>query len=80
MPIELRKWFILLTFSLSAVLAYACWFYARAAIPSSETGAQMAITLLLMGAIPGFMLLLKFFMAILLIKIFPSLDGNTEQL
>ena len=79
MPIELRKWFQLLTASISLVLTFTCWFYARTAIPSSETGAQMALVFLFVGAVPGFMLQLKFFLAILLIKIFPSLDGHAEQ-
>lgn len=75
MPIELRKWFQLTIGILSLSMSGICWFMIRSYIPASAGGAQMALSILLMGASSGFFLILGKLMPLLIVKFFPGIEN-----
>ncbi|MBK1891291.1 hypothetical protein Undi14_14730 [Undibacterium sp. 14-3-2] len=75
MPIELRKWFQLTIGILSLSMSGICWFVIRSYIPPSAGGAQMALSILLMGASSGLFLILGKLMPLLIVKFFPGIEN-----
>jgi uncharacterized membrane protein YhdT len=74
MPIELRKWFQLFVVLLSILFTGLCWLAIRAYIPAADLGAQIAASALMIAAIPGFFSLLRLFLPLLLLKLWPGLE------
>lgn len=75
MPLELRKWFQILTGVLGLIAGWTCWFYVSAGLGSQAYGARLALILLVLGAILGFGRLLTLFLPPILTKIWPTLDS-----
>ena len=75
MPLELRKWFQASFGLLSIVLAFVCWLIVRSSLPASAEGAQLALALLFIGATTGFFNLLRIFMPLLIVKLWPGIEA-----
>lgn len=75
MPLELRKWFQVLTSMLGMVVAGLCWFIVRSAIEPRAHGAQLALVFLMVGALIGFGRILTIFLQLVLPKICARLDS-----
>jgi hypothetical protein len=75
MPLELRKWFQVLTSVLGMVAAGVCWFFVRSAIEPRAHGAQLALVFLTFGALIGFGRILTIFLPLVLPKIWKRLDS-----
>lgn len=75
MPLELRKWFQILTSVLGLVAGWTCWYYVSSALGSQASSARLALILLVLGAISGFGRLLTLFLPPVLTKIWPTLDS-----
>ena len=76
-PIERRKWFVVLIGSIGIAGASACLLVVRSALPSGAPGAHAALTLLFMGAMSGFVTLLNFLLPLLLLKLWPELEASS---
>jgi hypothetical protein len=79
MSIELRKWFQLTIAAISILLSAVCWFSIRSYIPALDVGAQIAVSALLtllIAAIPGFFQLFRIFVPLLVVKLWPEMQGD----
>jgi hypothetical protein len=74
MAIELRKWFQLFVVLLSILFTGLCWLAIRTYIPAADLGAQIGASALMIAAIPGFFSLLRLFLPLLLLKLWPGLE------
>jgi len=74
-PLELRKWFQLTIGILSLSMSGICWFMIRSYIPPSDGGAQMALSLLLIGSISGFFLIFSRLLPLLIVQFFPPIEN-----
>ncbi|MFZ6747760.1 hypothetical protein [Undibacterium sp. Ren11W] len=79
MPIELRKWFQLTVGAISILVSIVCWLSIRSYIPASDVGAQIAASVLQIAAIPGFFQLFRIFLPLLLVKLWPGMEGRKPE-
>jgi hypothetical protein len=75
MPVERRKWFIAFVGLLGLGAAAACVYFVHAALPGDSAGARVALAFLLMGAASGFVTLLNVLLPLVLVRLWPALDG-----
>ncbi len=76
MLIEQRKSFQITIVILSTALSMICWLILRPYIPKSDSLIQIAFTIILLAAIPGFMFTFKLLLPLIVSKIWPSLEGT----
>ena len=74
-PLELRKWFQILCYLLGLALAGSCYWVLRPLAQDQTTGVQLALSLLLIGALNGFERILTLFLPILLVKLWPRIES-----
>jgi hypothetical protein len=74
-PLELRKWFQILTAVLGLVAAFTCWFFVYSAIEPRAAGGQLALFFLVMGASSGFGRFFTTFLPLFLPRIWPGIDS-----
>jgi hypothetical protein len=74
-PVERRKWFILLIGFIGLAGAGVCLLVVRSALPSEAQGAHIALTLLFIGAMSGFVTILNLLLPLLLVKLWPGLEA-----
>lgn len=81
MLIEQRKSLQISIVILSTSLSMICWLILRPHIPKSDSLSQIAFTLTLLAAIPGFMFTFKLLLPLIINKVWPSLGatGNTPK-
>ena len=73
-PIEHRRWFNMLVSILGVSIALICLIVVRMQIPKSEQHVQLALALLFIGAVSGFIALFRLFLPLILLKIWPKLE------
>ena len=73
--IEQRKWFIASVGLLSLLASTACLLVVRSALPESAVGAETALALMFIGAVSGFARLLTLFIPLLILKLWPGIEG-----
>ena len=79
MPLEFRRSFKVVVGVLSFATSVVCFFLLRSALPASETGLQVALYVLFIGAIAGLDRLLTRFLPLLLLKLWPQLESPTSN-
>lgn len=75
-PIERRKWFVFLIGSVGIAGAGACLLVIRSALPSEAQGAHLALALLFMGAMGGYVTGLNSLLPLLVVKLWPGLEAS----
>lgn len=78
-PIERRKWFVLLIGFIGIAGAGVCLLVVRSALPSEAQGPHVALALLFMGAMSGFVTALNLLLPLLLLKVWPGLEASHPQ-
>lgn len=73
-PLELRKWFNVLVALLGIATAVICLLVVRSSLPAAALSAHIALTLLFVGAMGGFVTVLRLFLPFLVVKIWPSIE------
>jgi hypothetical protein len=79
MPLEFRTSFKVVVGAVGFATAVVCFFLLRSAVPTSETGLQVALYLLFIGAIAGFDRLLTRFLPLLLLRLWPQLESTKSK-
>ena len=74
-PLELRRWFNALVGLLGIATSVICFFVVRSALPETALSANVALTLLFLGAMGGFTTLLKLLLPLLIVKLWPSIEA-----
>ena len=73
-PLEHRRWFNMLVSILGVSIALVCFIVVRMQIAKSEQYVQLALALLFIGAVSGFIALFRLFLPLILLKIWPKLE------
>jgi hypothetical protein len=73
-PLEYKRWFNITVTILGASIALVCMLMIRSYIPKTDQHTQFALALLFIGAVSGFVGLLRLFLPLILVKVFPKLD------
>ena len=73
-PLEHRRWFNMLVSILGVSIALVCLIVVRMQIANSEQHVQLALALLFIGAVSGFIALFRLFLPLILLKIWPKLE------
>lgn len=71
MPLELRKGFQIAIALISLVLAATCWLLIRPYLKDADNAAQAAFATLSIVTVPGFTTVLRLFLPLILVKLFP---------
>ena len=79
LPIERRKWFVLLIGVVGIGAACVCLLVVRSSLPSEAGNAHIALTLLFVGAMSGFVTVLNLLLPLLLVKVWPGLEASRPQ-
>ena len=74
-PLELRKWFNVLIGLFSIATSVICVFVVRSALPETALSANVALTLMFLGAMGGFVTVLRLFLPLLIVKLWPSIEA-----
>lgn len=75
-PVECRRWFSFLVGFIALAVAVTCLQVVRSVLPTQADGAHWALTLLFVGAVNGFVHVLKLLLPLLLIKLWPELEDK----
>lgn len=73
-PLELRKWFNVLIGLFGIATSVICFFVVRSALPEAALSANVALSLLFLGAMGGFVTLLRLLLPLLIVKLWPTIE------
>lgn len=72
MPLELRKSFQITIGVISMALSAICWLLVRPYLQDADRAAQIAFATLTFVTIPGFLMVLRLTIPMILVKLFPT--------
>ena len=73
-PIENKRWFNISVAILGTSIALVCMLMIRSYIPKSDQHTHLALAILFIGAVSGFVGLFRLILPLILVKLFPKLD------
>lgn len=73
-PLETKRWFNISVAILGTSIALICMLMVRSYIPKTDQHTHLALAILFIGAVSGFVGLFRLILPLILVKAFPKLE------